>query len=31
MTKKFIIEMENGDKMVGELYPEVAPRSAANF
>ena len=31
MTKKFIIEMENGGKMVGELYPEVAPRSAANF
>lgn len=29
--KKFTIEMENGDKMVGELYPEIAPISVANF
>lgn len=29
--KKFIIEMENGDVMKGELYPEIAPISAENF
>ena len=27
----FTIEMENGMKMTGELYPEVAPNSVANF
>ena len=27
----FVIEMENGGKMSGELYPEVAPNSVANF
>ncbi len=25
------IEMENGDKMVGELYPDVAPNTVNNF
>ena len=29
--KKFIIEMENGGKMEGELYPEIAPITCANF
>ena len=29
--KQFRIEMENGDVMIGELYPETAPISAANF
>ena len=29
--KKFIIEMENGGLMKGELYPEIAPISAENF
>lgn len=29
--KKFIIEMENGDVMKGELYPEEAPETVANF
>ena len=29
--KQFRIEMENGDVMTGELYPETAPISAANF
>ncbi len=29
--KRFTIEMENGAKMTGELCPEVAPISAANF
>ena len=29
--KKVIIEMENGDVMKGELYPEVAPITVANF
>ena len=24
--KTFVIEMENGDVMRGELYPEIAPR-----
>jgi peptidyl-prolyl cis-trans isomerase B (cyclophilin B) len=28
---KIIIEMENGDKMTGELYPEVAPATVQNF
>ncbi len=27
----FVIEMENGGKMSGELYPDVAPNSVANF
>ena len=27
----FTIEMEDGGRMVGELYPEVAPNSVANF
>ena len=29
--KQFTIEMENGGIMTGELYPEVAPITAANF
>jgi len=29
--KTIIIEMENGDKMTGELYPEVAPVTVQNF
>ncbi len=29
--KKVTIEMENGDVMTGELYPEVAPISVENF
>lgn len=29
--KKFVIEMENGDIMSGELYPEVAPITVENF
>lgn len=29
--KKFIIEMENGDVMKGELYPEIAPKTVENF
>ena len=29
--KKVIIEMENGDIMKGELYPETAPITVANF
>ena len=29
--KKVIIEMENGDVMKGELYPEIAPSTVANF
>lgn len=29
--KKFVIEMENGDKMNGELYEDIAPITAANF
>lgn len=28
---EFTIEMENGDIMKGELYPETAPNSVANF
>ena len=32
MEKVFIeIEMENGDVMKGELYPEVAPITVENF
>lgn len=34
MTKQnptFVMEMENGGKMSGELYPDVAPNSVANF
>ena len=31
MNPTFIIEMENGQTMKGELYPDVAPNSAANF
>ena len=26
-----VIEMENGDVMKGELYPEIAPETVANF
>ena len=29
--KKFIIEMENGGIMKGELYPEIAPVTVENF
>ena len=29
--KTFVIEMENGKKMCGELYEEIAPISAENF
>lgn len=29
--KTIIIEMENGDKLTGELYPEVAPATVQNF
>ena len=29
--KYVIIEMENGDIMKGELYPEIAPKTVANF
>lgn len=29
--KKVIIEMENGDLMKGELYPEIAPITVDNF
>lgn len=29
--KKIIIEMENGDMMEGELYPEIAPITVENF
>ena len=31
MNPVFVIEMENGMTMKGELYPEVAPNSVANF
>ena len=31
IMKKVIIEMENGDIMKGELYPDVAPITVANF
>ena len=30
MNPTFIIEMENGQTMKGELYPETAPTSLAN-
>lgn len=29
--KKFTITMENGNRMFGELYPEIAPETVANF
>ena len=29
--KKFTIEMQNGDVMKGELYPDIAPETVANF
>ena len=29
--KKFVIEMENGDVMKGELYTEIAPLTVENF
>ena len=29
--KTFVIEMENGDVMRGELYPELAPITVENF
>ena len=29
--KKFIIEMEDGSIMKGELYPEIAPETVKNF
>lgn len=29
--KYVIFEMENGDKMKGELYPEIAPQTVENF
>ncbi len=29
--KKFVIEMENGGKMSGELYPDKAPVTVENF
>ena len=29
--KKFIIEMEDGGKMTGELYPDKAPKTVDNF
>ncbi len=28
---EFTIEMENGDVMKGELYPEIAPKTVENF
>ena len=28
---KIVIEMENGKVMKGELYPEIAPKTVANF
>lgn len=31
MAEKIVIEMENGDIMEGELYPEVAPITVENF
>jgi peptidyl-prolyl cis-trans isomerase B (cyclophilin B) len=31
MAEKICIEMENGDVMEGELYPEVAPITVTNF
>ncbi|MBQ4371195.1 MAG: peptidylprolyl isomerase, partial [Firmicutes bacterium] len=29
--KAFVIEVENGTQMKGELYEEIAPITAANF
>jgi len=29
--KKFTIEMDNGEMMIGELYEDIAPISCANF
>ena len=29
--KKFVIETENGNKMAGELYEDIAPVTVANF
>ena len=31
MNPTFVIEMENGKKMSGELYPDIAPESVGNF
>lgn len=31
MIKKFKITMENGKEMIGELYPEYAPKTVDNF
>lgn len=31
MTKKFVLTMENGDVIQGELYPDKAPETVANF
>lgn len=31
MAKKFTIEMEDGKKITGELYPDKAPKTAENF
>lgn len=31
MTKKFTIEMEDGNKISGELYPDKAPKTVENF
>ena len=31
MNPTFTIEMQNGEVMKGELYPEIAPHSVANF
>ena len=31
MNPVFTIEMENGKIMKGELYPDIAPISVANF
>ena len=31
MNPTFIIEMENGQTMKGELYPETAPNTVASF
>ncbi len=30
-TRKILITMENGDQIEAELYPEVAPKTVANF
>ena len=31
MPKHFVIEMQDGHKISGELYPDKAPKTAANF